>query len=111
MARDSAMTSPTDSRSRPKRCESFETSERGVPTGPEDGSPLARNDVAVGRDGHEERATLKREADAPPARGHTARSAQPHRLALEIEQLLRVHLAAHALDGLEQPPLDRREPL
>ena len=38
-----------------------------------------------------------------------AGAAQAHRLALEIEQLLRVDLAADGLDRLEQPPLERGE--
>ena len=63
--------------------------------------------VRVHRD--EQRAPLEREADAA-ARGRRARRRpQAQRLALELEQLLGVDLAAVVLDALEDAPLGGRE--
>ena len=67
---------------------------------------LGGDDVAVGVDGDEEGAPLQREARAATGRVDAARAAQAQRLALEVEQLLGVDLAAAALDVLEQLALD-----
>ena len=69
---------------------------RWAPTIPAD---FGRNDVAVRVNGDEEAAPLEREADAAPRRRRAHRAAQAQRLALEIEQLLGVDLAADVLDG------------
>ena len=75
--------------------------------GPDDLRHLRGDDVAVGVDGDEEGAPLQREARAPARRGDAAGAAQAEGLALEIEQLLSVDLAAAALDVLQQLALDR----
>lgn len=74
--------------------------------GADDLRDLRGDDVPVGVDGDEEGAPLQREARAAAGGRDAAGAAQAQGLALEIEQLLGVDLAAAALDVLQELALD-----
>ena len=75
----------------------------------DDGAHFGGHDVAVGVHGNEERAPLQRKADSTPRRRRSGGRAHAQRLALELEQLLGVHLSSFGLDTLEDTPLGRRK--
>ena len=54
-------------------------------------------------------ATLEGKTNSAPRRGGAARTAQAHRLALEVEQFFRIDLAADVVDRQQQFTLERRE--
>jgi hypothetical protein len=81
----------------------------GAPLGAHDARHFGRNHVAIRVHGHEEAAPFERKTDAAPGGRRPHRAAQPERLALEIQKLLGVDLAADLLHRREQLALERRK--
>ena len=81
----------------------------GPSLGPDHGRHLGRNDMAVRVHGHQKSPAFQGETDAAARRGRAHGTPQAQRLALEIQELFRVHLAADVLDGVQKLPLERSE--
>lgn len=81
----------------------------GATLGANDAGDLRRDHVPVRVHRDQEATALEREADAATRRCRPGGAAQPQRLAFEIEELFRVHLAAYLLDGAKELALHGRE--
>ena len=75
----------------------------------DDSRHLGRNHMPVRVERNQEAAPLQGESDPAPGLGRAGGGAQTERLALELEQLVGVDLAALLLDGVEQLALARWE--
>jgi hypothetical protein len=80
-----------------------------APLSADDGHHFARNHVPIRVHGHQETAPFEGKSDAAPRRRRAGCSAQTHRLALQIQKLLGVDLAADFFDRVEQLALEWRE--
>ena len=81
----------------------------GLPLRPDDGRDLGRNHVAIRVHRYQKAASFERKADAAPRWSRARSAAQTHGLALEVEQLFGIDLAADALDRHQELPLEGRE--